>query len=801
METNEKFQLTRVSNLDKFKEVFEKLVLSKELNNEEATYILTVALLSLKVYENDKRNKSYLDFGYYIILKYSLNCNDYKPLYDFSIDFGFYPIANEILNLNLIEVNVKDVLTKIELEKFKHNDYIETLHQNLLRKSIDIQQREVSIVAPTSYGKSEFIIEHLFKSLDFNNKFAIIVPSKSLLVQTYRMLKKTAINLKIIYHDEMYRNEERFIAVLTQERALRLLERDKVFFDVLYIDEAHNLFSRDRRNILLTRLLRVNKLKNHDHQVIYLSPLIDDSNKLYIEAEQNIEEKKIHFNLKHPEYFLKTEYDVQIYNRYSNKFYHMQVEDSDYLGYIKRNLNFKNFIYIRRPRDIEEFVREFAERLPNIEVDDELNNLIHELERIVHKQYWMKDLISKGIIYLHGKMPDILKEYLEFKFKTINKLKLLVANHVILEGINLPIDNLFILTVHSLKEREAINLIGRVNRLNNIFNSKKNRLKMLMPKIHFVTNPFNTVNLENYIEKLRSNIFKEKIENPILINYDDSRLSSKERERDYEIIFIENFILDDYNEEIDKVAKILLKNNIHNYIDYDGNDYVNKVLERMQHYDASRKNIIDVVYEIFLKDIHCKIKNDLLYYISHYPNIRDYYKIFITETKYNTLNKYIARNFARIKSGVIKNNLLFVGTSFGEVNKDGIESDEYGENKWVNISKKTDKQIVNVILIKYKIDNDFISYDLNNFISALYDLKILDENQYNIITYGTENLKAIELQRLGLSYNLISRLIEDNVIDLFGFDENNNLLLTKEMGEYILTLNDIEKFELSKFLQ
>lgn len=801
MEANEKSQLTLVSKLEEFEVVFEKLILSKELSNEEATYILTVALLSLKVYENDKRNKSYLEFGYYIILKYSLNYHDYKPLYDFSVDFGFYPIAYEILNLNLIELSIKDVLTKIEIEKFKYKNYIETLHQKLLRQSINVHQKEVSIIAPTSYGKSEYIIEHLFKCLDNYNKFAIIVPSKSLLAQTYRMLKKTAVNLKIIFHDEMYENEDRFIAVLTQERALRLLDKENACFDVLYIDEAHNLLSRDNRNILLTRLLRINKLRNPSHHVIYLSPLIDDSKKLYIEPEQHIEENRIDFNLKHPEYLLKMDSKVQIYNRYSNKFYHIQEEISDYIGYIEKNLNFKNFVYIRKPRDIEEFVRNFAERMPNIELDSDLNILIQELERIVHKQYWMKDLIEKGIIYLHGKMPDILKEYLEYKFKTMDKLKIIVANHVILEGINLPIDTMFILTVHSLKEREAINLIGRVNRLNNIFNSKENKLKMLMPKVHFVENPFNKVDLENYIKKLRSNIFKEKVENPILINYDDSRVSSNQKKKDYEIIFVEDFILNEFSEQTDRVAKILLKNNIHNYIDYDGNDYVNNVIERLKNFDIKGKEIIEIVYEIFLKDIKYKINNDLLYYIANYPNIRDYYTRFIYETKQNTLNKYIAKNLARIKSGIgITNNLMYVGKSFGEVNKDGIISGKYYDNKWVDISQKTDKQIINIILIKYKIDNDFVSYDLNNFINALYDLEVLDESQYNRITYGTENVKVIELKRLGLSINLINRLIEDNALDLFIFDENNNLILTNELEEYIIKLNDLEQFEINKYL-
>ena len=52
----------------------------------------------------------------------------------------------------------------------------------------------------------------------------------------------------------MYENEIEFISVLTQERALRLLQKnEELYFDTLYIDEAHNLFNKDSRTILLSR--------------------------------------------------------------------------------------------------------------------------------------------------------------------------------------------------------------------------------------------------------------------------------------------------------------------------------------------------------------------------------------------------------------------------------------------------------------------------------------------------------------------------------------------------------------------
>ena len=68
---------------------------------------------------------------------------------------------------------------------------------------------------------------------------------------------------------------------------------------------------------------------------------------------------------------------------------------------------------------------------------------------------------------------SMLKDYLEYKFKKCEKLKYIIANHVILEGMNLPIDRLFILSVRNLSKVQLVNLIGRVNRLNEIFTKEK----------------------------------------------------------------------------------------------------------------------------------------------------------------------------------------------------------------------------------------------------------------------------------------------------------------------------------------
>ena len=58
-------------------------------------------------------------------------------------------------------------------------------------------------------------------------------------------------------------------------------------------------------------------------------------------------------------------------------------------------------------------------------------------------------MLERGVIYLHAKMPTIIKEYLEDVFKKESAIKYMIANNVILEGVNHPIDNLFIASTYS----------------------------------------------------------------------------------------------------------------------------------------------------------------------------------------------------------------------------------------------------------------------------------------------------------------------------------------------------------------
>lgn len=294
----------------------------------------------------------------------------------------------------------------------------------------------------------------------------------------------------------MFDGEDSFIGILTQERALRLLAKEETFFDLIFIDEAHNILNSDNRSILLGRLIKKCKNLNSDCEIIYLSPLIENIENIKINENQNIKKFSIDFNIKEPEIFeLKNNNKIYKYNRFllsndkenfnEDLFFHGS--SSDKIKYVVKNAQSKNFLYTFRPKYIEKLSLDLSKQT-DIVKSERINSLIEVLKKEVHPDFYCVNLLKYGIVYLHGKMPDIIKEYIEHKAKQIDEVKFIVANNVILEGINLPIDSLFIFSTYKLKGKELTNLIGRVNRLNDIFNQTQFSINKLLPKIHFVNN-------------------------------------------------------------------------------------------------------------------------------------------------------------------------------------------------------------------------------------------------------------------------------------------------------------------------
>ena len=823
MEQSEKIAFTSLKKEDsKFHEMIRKLTLGMEINNTDKTYILSCAILFLREYKKNKKFTSYFEIAYFIILKYAVRYNDYLPLLDLSTNFGFYPVAKHIINNGLIDnIDINNVLLSKQLDLFKNNDYIETYEQFTQRNNLlSNKNNELSYIAPTSYGKTSVILEILNNSN--YKKIGVIVPTKSLLSQTYKLLRNNGVNKRVITHDEMYDGDESFIAVFTQERALRLLTKHDTNFDILFIDEAHNLFDKSQRSVLLARLIKKNFKLNANQKVIYLSPLIMDSANLHVRDEQLIQEQKINFNVKEPDIFeYRLDSKSYQYNRFMNDFYYKE-KFIDKFAYIDSYQEDKNFFYIRSPRKIEAFCKVLNDKYDYID-----STLLNDLSELVadnlHKDFYCVDYIKKGIIYVHGKMPDLVKEFLEHKFKELNRLKYIVANTVILEGVNLPIDTIFILNTHSLEAKELTNLIGRANRLNQVFSSEAKGLAKLIPKIHFINSEYynrSESNMKNKIELLRSRTFSDKLKNPTLLHFDFGKLQQqidnttnqdtkeslvKSLKEKIKIRKEEQFINNEYPDEFNNIKKYLIESGI--IKDYKSLDIItNNILAKKNKFnisDVSWVNLstVDKVFNIFINGIEDDIKN---YEFKRLTNIsaRSFYEKHIKNShKYNlkeNINSTI--KYFEFKKKSVEGKEFYIGRAYGEISKSTVTHPNSNTNVYVNLTNKSTKEIVNLAIVKLKIEDDFVSFCLNKYITALYDFGLLSEEQYNISIYGSSDMRKSNLRKLGLSGGIISRLENDKQLENINVDKFNNISINDDFKKYKNSVDEFYQFELNKYL-
>ena len=804
-----------VTELSEFQSILEKLTVdAKSLNEDEKVLALSYAIIFLKAFFANNHQSSYLELAYFIILRYSLTFKDYEPLFDLATNLGFYPIVQAITaqeNQNLGEnitplfcQSISSALIPKRINReFRHGNIIETLEQkNCRNKFISANARSLSYIAPTSFGKSSVIAEHLKKHWDSTNRVAIIVPTKSLLLQTYRLVKKWDLNTKILIHDEMYDKQNCFIGIFTQERALRLLDQNSdLYFDYLYIDEAHNLLECDSRSILLGRLIKLGRVRNPKTQIIYLSPLIGESKNLELPHQENIIEQRIKLHIKEPEYFNFEKNGTALkYNRFLDSFFELK-HYQDMFQYIEQNQTKKNFFYLRTPAKIEKFAKELSEKSDEIkEPSNELNTTINLLKKYVHEDFYAVDYLKKGIVYLHGKLPDTIKDYLQFKFSRIENIHTIIANNVILEGINLPIDSLFILSGDGLNKNKLINLIGRVNRLDHIFQNPP-QLEKLFPRIHFINSTrYNRKNgnLKNKIQLLRKTSISDELKNPLLKHYDLSKESTKQRKRREKIISHEEIYFATADCGWQQLKKKMISLNMNTIYDFT-DDLCKQLFDTIE--DSLRQNdqqihFLDKLQKIFVSPFTSKINDKEFQRLADIKTI-SYYKHFF-ENRNKSLREIIELHIERFNQKQRTSNpFLYVGDSFGEV---AFLNAPKGKKVYVDLRTKNKKNLVNLAIVKQKIEEDFVSYKLNMFFQLMRDYTILTLNEYNQIIYGSCDSKKISLVKMGLPMNLVNRLDNDDQLKNITINKHGNLETNFNFIAYKDSIDDFLRFELDKFI-
>lgn len=819
-EINENTRLSNLLDNQKFKEIYSCLLIDQELELKAEEFILTCILILFSYYDKDKRFKKTFSFAYHILLLYSIRTNNYRPLFDISIELGLFPITRHILIKKLLndsEYKFQDIISGIYIkETYFNNAYTSTKSQSLANKYLlESQSTSLAYIAPTSFGKSS-IIKDIIKTERYN-KICIVAPSKSLIQQNFKNFIEFGDLYSIIYHDKMYTKQEKVICIVTQERAMRLLQKIESF-DIIFIDEAHNLFDFDKTNnlrgLLLSKFIGISKKRSLKTKLIYLSPLVNNIENLRTIGLEKIDNYVIKNNIKSEIVYYYRDSFTSIYDKYTGSYFSEVVTDLKFQDYIISNSSEKNFIYNFKPKNIELLAKKISKSLNLIKGDNEIIVIKNTLINEVHKEFNIVDLIDYGIVYLHAKMPAIIKEYLEVKFKKVKSLKYLVANSVILEGINLPIDTLFITSASELNQKKLINLIGRVNRLDQVFNEEN--LNKLICNIHFVEDrELNRGNsLKAGIERLR--IFEENdlIKNPLLQNYDIKNLDftntkdGKTKEEKFEERnkldnnLKKNFDLLILNDGNNDLLTYLLNNNFEEIYSVEDLPNIVNILKNSFKQQKEGLQIMDLIHQFLINDTYNYIKNEAIRRLYHEPT-RKYYKHYLETIRKLAYKDAIKSTYAFfIRKSNSADSLLYFGETYGDVIRENPNYKSF-KKVYINLSdpKYEYKDLINLAIVKLKIEEDFVSYELNKLVNLLYDFDIIDESEYNLFSFGTNDDKYLKYLFLGISISTIKKLVDDNQLNNLSISSTSLLKPNNEFKKYLDDQSELFKFEINKYIQ
>ena len=812
------FTLRQLRNLNQneneFFSLYKRLMIDKsfKMSDSQKTYLLSNAVILL-----NQSDKNLIKLGYRIIVQYANQYNDYIPLYDTSINLGFIPVAKFIEKNFLITPNkgLSANLTSAYIENFKHKNKYLTLEQKDLYSFAQKTDSSILIVAPTSYGKSELIIK--IASRNLNKKVCILVPTKALLAQTQKRLLNNDLIFqkidKIISHAEMYKNENEFIAVLTQERLLALLKENKdLKIDILMIDEAHNLFNNSERDSLLYKVMMIVKNRNPNTIFKFFSPFIAESKNIKSpNFNINIQTKQIREFIKIERFYLFDalgDKKLKLYDQFLDEI--IDITDSykqlDEIDFLRIHSDEKNIIYSYRPKQVIEIANKLCSRQQEIDIKN--TKEYKAIATYIHKDYNLLKFLEKGIVCHFASIPETIKMYIENMYNKNPNLKYIITTSTLLQGVNIPAKKIFLLSNKCGKRNSILtassfkNLIGRTCRFSEIFSNENKRLDLLEPEIYIIkTSYFNpTSNLQNYIRKVAniSNTIKDDVKNN-MINPQDSEEYKKE------IQYLENMetgiVKDQYNElTISKtlIGKLCFENNIRDF-DIIKNEQIlsnnlNNLKQNIGKKISSPEDLIQAIYLLFIKDINIDEGENFIRLKDE--KARKFYQMILTWKINNTPYNQMINYFLNYWDTRIRNNdpIIYVGSTWGEVSRENNYA-----NLYINLRTKRQTDKINLAIVKIKEEQDFIEHHITKYSEIINKLNLIDSSFFEKIKYGSNDKKIITMLKNGYSYELAQILNEkeyENFIT-FNFDKET-LVIDKKILPHLENnnINDIFIFEL-----
>lgn len=456
-------------------------------NSDDYTHKRKAQLFASLLFLNNQDNIEVLKVCYVLFsrlgnltatkfLKNLYSNQDENPV-DLKSEYNF----GDFLSYELLFEREKKIIS-LESNSFLVTDFQKDLWQGLNNIS------EIAISAPTSSGKSFIIKQYLVNEFFNKNEFKAlyIVPSRALINQVSEEFKSELHNDVRVKSSVTEENEvsDKEIYILTPERCIKILNID-INIDFIFIDEVQGIEDLLGRGLTFEYVFNEISLKFPSAKFISAGPNITNPNKTFTEIFER-ECLAIQTKLS-PVFQLK----ITLQNNQGSKFdVLIQTERGIYQKFVQDfKYNFKNK---NKGETVAQLVKYIAPKDSNIvfvhdgyyaqqwavlyakiieeedDLDEEVKELIDFLTEDIHKRYYLIECLKKKIAYHHSTLPDIVRKEIE-ELYTNEKLSTIYCTSTLLEGINLPANNLFTFQPKKknipLTKFEFGNLIGRAGRI------------------------------------------------------------------------------------------------------------------------------------------------------------------------------------------------------------------------------------------------------------------------------------------------------------------------------------------------
>lgn len=696
------------------------------------------------------------------------------------------------------------------------------------------RRNHYSFSGSTSFGKSfifEAFTKYIIKEHNRTDNIAFIVPTKALINQVGNRLKEitSEFGYKVITTPiipKVFLNQEnRYIFIFTPERLISyFMDKDNPKIDYLFVDEAHKLLSKkDTRTPLLYHSLVLAKRKSVN--IFFASPNIPNAD-VFLEMINNsteesmsviespVTQNRFFIDTVADQSFMISDFGIDI------SFPKFNFND-DIIGNLEIVLNTfsknrQSIIYCNTVDKTIQTAISFSNRITESNFE-EINELIEMIDEKVHHQYFLKKCLKKGVAYHFVGIPEEIKLRIEILYRQ-GFIKFLFCTSTLLEGVNLPAKNIFILSENigngKMTDIDFWNLAGRAGRLSkdisgnifcvNLYNQSgywkesKDISILRNKKINEVEPQILSKKNENLYKNI-SNYFQEK-------DYTNKSLSSEKKKI---IEMYGNILLFHDSISNDSVLK-------DKYLDSNANSIT--LLKKT-------RTSLKVSPEILATSIGINVANQNRIAINDVPQLpttttyEDCLKVLNilydqynwSDTESNGRNPMIRKKsqlkyYATLMDSWINSKPLkvIIQKTIDFYYNNGNERDMYirqedGRIKPIKFDKQNETLINKLIndvvgdlenILRFKIKNYVSNYQALLKNKSNSNSEISDWTSY--IEYGTTDTNTIEIQNLGYPRNL-AIFLRDNYADAFIRNESGIIQNVNEA--YLLENIDKNKFK------